>query len=356
MNNLSDQPLSRPQFFDLSPAFPLLKAGMPFRAIMKQMKGGTTYVAEGTYGTVLAYYSWLKKQINNQFPIVDFLSARKNKDQLSAYSNHLLIRIVDGNADLEGAPKNEWLKILYPDKPTFLLRFTDFLGMNGAWQWYENGIRYPGLDVSIHPFYGVYFPTRYEHLLLFDDWLSSNNTFEDVVEIGIGCGVLTYYLLKHKAEKVSATDISVNALQSVYADLKRHNLSEKVSLFPGPFFQNLNMETVDLVVFNPPWIPEESENNLDRATHYNEDFFTIFFEEATKAMKPGTKLVLIFSNFAEVAGLTQLHPIRQELEQSRFKLISFKQQPLLQKPSQRKNWLAAIRQKEMNELWVLEKN
>lgn len=320
------------------------------------MQAGTTFVADGTYGTAMAYYSWTKKQVNDNFPVIDFKSARNNKEQLSLLSNHLLIHISEGKVDLAGAPENKWLTELYPDKATFLMRFTDFLGMNGAWQWYENGIRYPGLNNVIHPFYGVYFPTRYEHLILFDEWLSINNPFKNAVDLGTGCGVLTHYLLKHKTQKITATDISINALQSVHNDLTHYGLNERVTLFLSSFFDKLNMEAVDLVVFNPPWIPEESENTLDRATHYDKDFFRIFFEEATKAMKPGTKLVLIFSNFAEVAGLTQLHPIRQELEQSRFKLISFKQQPLLQKPSQRKNWLTAIRQKEMNELWVLEKN
>ncbi|WP_205727987.1 hypothetical protein [Flammeovirga pectinis] len=47
----------------------------------------------------------------------------------------------------------------------------DVQGLNSAWQWNKKGIVLPVLRNKVHPYYGVYFPTRFDHLILFDNWL-----------------------------------------------------------------------------------------------------------------------------------------------------------------------------------------
>lgn len=322
---------------------------------MQKMQKGATVVASDTYGTAMAFYSWLKQQVGRQHPVNDYVSSLNNRAALLQLTNLLMLRVQHGKVLLHGAPPNPWLSAFYPTDAPFLMRFTDFLGMNGAWQWHQKGIRFPGLDTLIHPYYGVYFPTRTEHLQLFDGWLAQQPPFRHAVDMGTGCGLLTHYLLKHGATRVTATDINPNALISLQADLARTAFAGKVTLVECSLFESVDVHDVDLLVFNPPWIPGQSSNTLDWATHYQPGFFNHFFDEAHTKLQPETLLLLLFSNFAELAGLTTAHPIRQELLQNRFELLSYLNAPLQQAPSVRKNWLSAIRKHERNELFVLRK-
>lgn len=345
----------RPQPIAFQPSFKLFVVGVHFRKLLKQMQAGEVFVAKGSYASVLGFYSWLKKQAAIQIPIHDFASSRANKALLQSYSDRLLIPVSKGVCTLQGAPQNGWLTALYPEDAAFLLRFSDFLGLNGSWQWYVKGISYPGLDYALHPYYGVYFPTRTEHLVLFDGWLTKQPKINHALDLGTGCGVLSHYLLKHGCEKVTATDINPNALSGVKADAEAQGLLPRLSLVMTSFFEGLDTKSIDLVVFNPPWIPAETDNWLDTATHYNPGFFEDFFTQAAHALKPGTQLVLLFSTFALEAGLTQQHPIAEALKLSPFGVVIKREQPIKQPPSARKSWLSEIRKIEKNELWVLKR-
>ncbi|MEP1488725.1 MAG: hypothetical protein ABJK28_09885 [Algibacter sp.] len=91
-----------------------------------------------------------------------------------------------------------WLEKLYPEITDFLLPFPHVQGLNSAWQWYQNGISIPVLRNKIHPYYGTYFPTRFDHLILFDNWLNRyNGPKKSAIEVGIGSGVLSFQMIKH---------------------------------------------------------------------------------------------------------------------------------------------------------------
>jgi hypothetical protein len=65
--------------------------------------------------------------------------------------------------------------------------------------------------------------------------------------------------------------------------------------------------------------------------------------------------VILFSNFAELAGLTEEHPISQELKTgNRFELTCFQEKPVAP-PSRRrgKDWLFELRRQERVQLWEL---
>lgn len=343
----------RPEPIAFDPSYKMFVVGVHFRKLLKQMKAAEVFVAKGSYASVLGFYSWLKKQAAIQIPITDFESSRANKALLQSFSDRLLVPISKGKCTLQGAPQNGWISELYPKEPAFLMRFSDFLGLNGSWQWFKRGISYPGLSYALHPYYGVYFPTRTEHLELFDSWLSKQPQLHHALDMGTGCGVLAHYLLKHGCEKVTATDINVNALISLKTDAETQGLLSRVSVVMTSFFEGLEMQSMDLVVFNPPWIPAETDNWLDAATHYHSAFFETFFTQAAQVLKPGTRLVVLFSTFALEAGLTRQHPIEEALKHFPFGLVTKLEQPIQQPPSARKSWLSEIRKTEKNQLWVL---
>lgn len=83
----------------------------------------------------------------------------------------MLLEVVDQKLTVDKSPSIGWLEKLYPENNHFLLSFPQIQGMNSAWQWYEKGVSIPVLRNKIHPYYGTYFPTRFEHLVVFDNWL-----------------------------------------------------------------------------------------------------------------------------------------------------------------------------------------
>jgi len=346
----------RPATISFAEAPEVFSAGAVFKNVFQNIRKGKFYCFRGTYGTAMAFYSWLKKQINLKYPIQSYSSSRQNKEMLQKYAGFLIMRIENHASDLTGAPQNSWLKILFPDEKDFFIRFTDFLGLNGAWQWYQQGIRYPGLKDPVHPFFGTYFPTRTEHLSLFDQWLSKQKGFEHALDMGTGCGVLSRYMLQHNIKNITATDININSLYSLNLDLERYGNGDKIRFVHTSFFEGLDVFDFDLIVFNPPWIPEKPSGFLDKAMYYDPSFFDAFFGKAHEGMKKEAILLIIFSTFAEAAEISKIHPISNELESGRFELVVKIQTSVLQAPSKRKDWLSEIRSNEKIELWVLKKS
>jgi 2-polyprenyl-3-methyl-5-hydroxy-6-metoxy-1,4-benzoquinol methylase len=346
--------LIKPEIFPSPGKTLYVSPGTPFRKIIALLGHSKTVCLTGTYAFVLTWYSWLKKQNNLKFTIKDYNSSRENRENLRLLTANLMIRVTNHQAALEKAPHIPWLKDFYPKHNDFLIRFVDFLGMNGAWQWFHNGIQLPVLDEKVHPFYGVYFPTRHEHLLLFDKWLKENNSFTKALDIGTGCGVLALMMLKYGIPFVHATDINPNAVYSAELEFDRRALPSRTIVEQAALGGSYAPDGSDLIVFNPPWIPVQTATGLDLATYYKPGFFEDFFSWVHQTMKSDTTLVLLFSNFAQAAGITGQHPIEDEIQHnSRFLLVEKLEAPVLQKPSARKNWLDQIRQREQVELWVM---
>ena len=110
----------------------------------------------------------------------------------------------------------------------------------------------------------------------------------------------------------------------------------------------------ELIVFNPPWLPEPKDiNGIDKAIYYNENLFTEFFAEAKEHLLPDGKLILIFSNLAQVTNVTKENPIEKELEEGgRFKLekcYKKKVKAASENTKRDQHW----RSSEEVELWIL---
>ena len=173
------------------------------------------------------------------------------------------------------------------------------------------------------------------------------------IDVGIGCGVLTFQMIKHGFKKVLGTDSNPNAIIGLTEDLQGNNMGSKIDLIYGDLFANCD-EKSELIVFNPPWLPASHNiEGLDKAIYYDDELFPRFFSEAKKHLKINGKLVLLFSNLANISGLTDRHPIKKELSvESRFQKDFFMEKkagPASKKTKRDQNW----RNSEMVELWVL---
>ncbi len=334
-----------------------VKPGAPFRDILKLVKRGQDICITGTYGFAMSFYAWLKKHMATRYPAHDYLSSRRNRSALFELQAHIWIRFINRHPDLINAPENPWLAGFYPKNDDFLMTFSDYLGMNGARQWFEKGIQYPVISHRVHPFYGTYFPSRYDHLIIFDRWLSENKDYARGVDIGSGCGILSFIMLKHGIRNIHATDINPNAVYSFRQDIKKFAIKKTDSIFieKADLHGSLVPQAGDIIVFNPPWIPGPAEKTLDQATYYDEGFFYRFFDEMSASCPTGTDMLLLFSNYAIVAGLTSEHPIKKALNKhkAQFQLNAFHKEKLTQKPSKKKGWLWTLREKEEIELYLI---
>ncbi|MEO5910875.1 MAG: methyltransferase [Pelobium sp.] len=283
-----------------------------------------------------------------------FLEQRVYRKSFRFYSHFILLQIRQHQLTVKKSPEIGWLKKLYPEQTDFILPFPDVQGLNSSWQWYLKGITIPVLRNKIHPYYGVYFPTRFEHLFLLDNWLNHySGPKKTAIDVGVGSGVLSFLLVKHEFQKVFATDINVNAIIGLTELMGETKLSRKIETDFASLFGKWEKPT-ELIVFNPPWLPATQElENLDEAIYYDEKLFPVFFAEAKKRLLPDGKIVLLFSNLAQVTAVSEIHPIEQELaEGGRFQLERCIRKPV-KKASDKTKRDQYWRSEEMVELWVL---
>ncbi len=117
----------------------------------------------------------LQMHLKRKLPNKSYQEQREYRSEYRKLSNLILIEIVDHKLKVKKSPSIGWLEKLYPETSDFLLPFPQVQGLNSAWQWYQNGISIPVLRNKVHPYYGTYFPTRFDHLKLFDNWLKRYN-------------------------------------------------------------------------------------------------------------------------------------------------------------------------------------
>jgi methylase of polypeptide subunit release factors len=315
---------------------------------------GQEVLVKGVYSNGLLLLRELRKHLSKTFPEQTFEGQRKFRQEYQKLSNRILLQIENNGLVVKKSPDIGWLKILYPDSSDFVLSFPQVQGLNSSWQWYKKGVSIPVLRNKIHPYYGVYFPSRYEHLLLFDNWLKRyQGPKKTAIDVGVGSGVLSFQMTKYGFQKVFATDTNPNAIIGLKEFMGTTKLSRKIELDYAHLFGKWNKPT-ELIVFNPPWLPEERQlDGIDQAVYYHKKLFPEFFEEAKKRLLPDGKIVLLFSNLGQVSKTENEHPIRKEIEEgTRFKVDLFLDKSV-KKASEKTTRNQFWRETEKVELWVL---
>ncbi len=346
--------VSRPEPLEASAEVIRLTKRMDMDEALEALEEGRYVMIRDFFSTGLNLLRELKQRLSYKGGNQTFESQRAFRKAYRERSHRVLLRIERHKITARKSPIVGWFEILYPDVSEFLLPFPQVQGLNSSWQWYEKGIKFPGLRQRIHPYYGVYFPTRFDHVLLFDAWLKNYAGKREVaIDVGTGCGVLAFLLRKYRFGIVHATDHNPNAIIGLQQSLKSEKQSEGIELYYGDLFADCDQEA-DLIVFNPPWLPADKEmEGLDTAIYYDEHLFPAFFAEAKKHLKPDGQLVLLFSNLAQVSNLAKDHPIEKELASgARFEKVEL-QQAEVKSASKKTRRNAQWRSREKVELWVL---
>lgn len=330
------------------------KRGSNVLKTLEALKAGKYILITEFYSNGLTILHELREFLKRKYPNHTFQEQQSFRREYQKLSQLLLLQVNNYDLEVKKSPSIGWLKILYPESGTFLLPFPQIQGLNSAWQWYKKGISIPVLRNKIHPYYGTYFPTRFEHLHLFDNWLSRYKGMKKTaIDVGIGSGVLSLQMMKAGFQKVYGTDTNPNAIIGLKESMEGTKLARKIELDFGHLFGKWEKQT-ELIVFNPPWMPVSQESDrLDEAIYYNETLFSEFFMEAKKRLLPDGKLVLLFSNLGQITQVSQEHPIEKELETGgRFQLELLLKKVV--KPASKKTTRNLQRRAmEEVELWVL---
>lgn len=324
------------------------------REIIRSLESGRPVLITAFYSNGLTLLKELQLHLKRKYSSTSFKEQRSYRNAYRKLSKLILIEVVDQKLLVKKAPSIGWLELFYPETSSFLLPFTKVQGLNSSWQWYKNGIPVPVLRNKIHPYYGTYFPTRFDHLILFDNWLKRyNGPKKSAIDVGIGSGVLSFQLVKHGFQKIFGTDTNPNAIVGLKEYMGNTKLSRKIELDFGSLFGAWEKPT-ELIVFNPPWLPAAHKlDTNDEAIYYKESLFPEFFEAAKQRLLPDGKLLIIFSNLAQLTKATPKHPIQDELSNGgRFKLESCLKRAVKKasdKTKRDQHW----RTSEEVELWVL---
>jgi hypothetical protein len=351
---ITELKVNKPEPIALDESLQIFKRGSDIDSAIEALVAGESILISEFYSDGLALLKEVHRYLRLTLPNKSFSEQQDFRAEYYKLSNQVLIEVSNQKLTAKKIPVIGWLVKFYPEDKRFLLTFPQIQGLNSAWQWHKNGVSLPVLRNKIHPYYGTYFPTRFEHLLLFDNWLNHyEGPKKTAIEIGVGCGVLSLQMIQHNFQKVFATDINPNAIVGLKEFMGNTKLSRKIELDFGHLFGKWDKPT-ELIVFNPPWLPEkQNRSNIDDAIYYNKTLFPEFFSEAKKRLLPDGKLVLIFSNLAQIANAAKEHPIEKELaESNRFRLERcFKKsvKAASAKTKRDQHW----RDEEEVELWVL---
>ncbi len=327
---------------------------MDTEATVAQMIEGKYVLVEEFYSNGLQVLNELRKNLLLKHKDKTFQGQRDYRAAYREASHRLLLKVKDNKLIVKKSPDIGWLELLYPDVSEFYISFPDIQGMNSSWQWYEKGIEIKTLGITLKPYYSTYFPTRFDHLKLFDKWLKKyEDSKENAIEIGVGSGVLSFQLIQNGFKNIFATDTNKNAIIGVAQENKRLGYEKHMTLNHGDLFENCDVKA-DLIVFNPPWLPakHQLEEGIDKEMYYEDELFPRFFEQAKEHLAPEGKIVLIFSNLAEVVDEESIHPIIEELRNhKRFRKELHLRRDV--RASSRRTKRRDARDTEKVELWVL---
>ncbi|MGQ9788241.1 MAG: HemK2/MTQ2 family protein methyltransferase [Candidatus Hadarchaeaceae archaeon] len=85
---------------------------------------------------------------------------------------------------------------------------------------------------------------------------------ERVLELGTGCGILAILAAKAGA-MVLATDVNPVALECARVNAIENGVSGKIDFRCGDLFEPVGEGRFDAIIFNPPYLPVETEERMN---------------------------------------------------------------------------------------------
>ena len=227
----------------------------------------------------------------------------------------------------------------------------ELVGVQGAYQWFVNGVEVPSLGAKIHPHYGTFLPTRHEYVDLVAQAPIASGV-DLAVDIGTGTGVLAAVLAKRGVARILGTDIHQRAVDCANDNFARLGISavasaQLTSMFP--------QGRAPLIVCNPPWLPGSAATTLDAAVYDpGSKMLLQFLNGLASHLTEGGEGWLIISDLAELLGLRTREMLLEAIERAGLVVIDrIDTVPTHGRASDAKDVLHAARSREVTSLWRL---
>lgn len=296
---------------------------------LRQIQGGAALQWRGDYHNGLQLLRALQRRIERRGPAPSgtlaerWAARRAQRGALAAQLGAVIVVIeADGRLELPRAPDTrEAVRWAWPERSgeRFGVALRTLTGALAAAGWRREGVAIPGLSGKIHPHYGVFSPTRHAYLRLLDELGGFRG--KTVLDVGCGTGVLSFSLIERGAGRAIGIDIEPRAVVCALDNAARLGHADRFQARQADLMPP--EQCADLVIFNPPWLPEAPRTRLDRAVFDAGGRTVARFLHAVPAhLNPGGRVALIVSDLAERlelrapdalptafdrAGLTVLH-------------------------------------------------
>jgi release factor glutamine methyltransferase len=157
--------------------------------------------------------------------------------------------------------------------------------------------------------------------------INNKNNYFSILDIGTGSGCILISLLK---ELISAKGIGVDKSSKAIAIANKNSISQQVN--NRATFRNLNLEEIkfdkkfDLIVSNPPYLPDVSLKNLNPDIKLYEP--KIALQGGVQGVDFLYKIINLASKILKINGLlaleigdNQFHNLAKYLSNNRFKIL-----------------------------------
>ena len=157
--------------------------------------------------------------------------------------------------------------------------------------------------------------------------INNKNNYFNILDIGTGSGCILVSLLK---ELTKAKGIGIDKSSKAIAVAKKNSISQQVDSRSS--FKNINLENIkfdkkfDLIVSNPPYLPDVSLKNLNLDIKLYEP--KIALQGGVQGVDFLYKIIVLASKILKINGLlaleigdNQFHILAKYLKENRFKIL-----------------------------------
>ena len=158
--------------------------------------------------------------------------------------------------------------------------------------------------------------------------INNKNNYLNILDIGTGSGCILLSLLK---ELTKAKGIGIDKSLKAIAIAKKNSISQQVNSRAS--FKNVNLEKIkfdkkfDLIVSNPPYLPDVSLKNLNLDIKLYEP--KIALQGGVQGVDFLCKIISLASKIIKINGLlaleigdNQFHILAKYLKENRFKILN----------------------------------
>ncbi len=197
----------------------------------------------------------------------------------------------------------------------------EVLGMISASEWRRKGVEVSALGDRIHPHYGVFAPTRQEHVNLVAQAPLPSHTL--AFDVGTGTGVLAAVLARRGVERIVCTDDEPRAVTCARENMERLGLDERVEVLEADLFPPGGYpDRAPLVICNPPWIPAKPTTLLERAVYDPKGrMLRKFLKGLAGHLTPSGEGWLVLSDLAEHLGLRTREELLERVEAAGLQVL-----------------------------------